>query len=94
MKWTGTNILIGWNRRLFAVVGLLTMMSHLSPAQEIGANDFRISTMGTAGNASIDATDPEVAYSATSDMYVVVWEADDDTSGFVDNKKRDLRPEI
>ena len=87
MKWTAKNIRTRSIRRLFAAAGLLAIMTHTSPAKEVGANDFRISTMGTPGNASIDATDPSIAYSATSDMYVVVWEADDDTGGFVDNKK-------
>ncbi len=53
---------------------------------EIGANDFRISDMGTDGNSAVDGLDPAVAYNSTSNEYLVVWEGDDNTSPVVDSE--------
>ena len=53
---------------------------------ELGTNDFRISDMGTDGNPALDATDPEIAYNATNNEYLVVWRGDDDTPPLVDNE--------
>ncbi len=53
---------------------------------EQGSDDFRISTMGSVGNANIDAFAPRVAYNATDNEYLVVWQSDDDTGGLVDNE--------
>ena len=40
---------------------------------EIGANDFRISSMGTDGNSLYIAASPDVAYNRTHNEYLVVW---------------------
>lgn len=44
--------------------------------QEVGDNDFRLSDMGTDGNASFDAFAPAVAYNSTENEYLVVWHGD------------------
>jgi Ca2+-binding RTX toxin-like protein len=44
---------------------------------EVGADDFRISSVGTDGNASRDALQPAVAYNPTANEYLVSWAADD-----------------
>ena len=44
----------------------------------IGSN-FRISDVGSEGDTARAATRPKVAYSATSNEYLVVWEADDES---------------
>lgn len=44
---------------------------------EIGADDFRLSDMGTDGDASRDAYDAAVAYSSTNNEYFVVWSGDE-----------------
>jgi hypothetical protein len=49
---------------------------------EVGANDFRLSTMGPDGDAYRDATRPRVAYSAASNLFLVVWQAPIDASSF------------
>ncbi|HKP19384.1 MAG TPA: hypothetical protein VJT84_12970 [Gaiellaceae bacterium] len=51
-----------------------------------GANDFRISDMGPDGNTSFAARSPAVAYNATSNEYLVVWEGDDDTAPLVEGE--------
>jgi hypothetical protein len=54
---------------------------------EIGG-DLRLSDMGaTDGNSSFDASRPRVSYNATDNVYLVVWDADDDTAPQVDNEK-------
>jgi Ca2+-binding RTX toxin-like protein len=45
---------------------------------EIGPDDFRLSDMGTDGNAFAGAHENAVAYSAAGDEYLLVWEGDDD----------------
>lgn len=45
---------------------------------EIGNDDFRLSDMGTDGNAFAGAHENAVAYSVAGDEYLVVWEGDDD----------------
>jgi hypothetical protein len=54
---------------------------------EIGANDFRISDMGPDGNTSFGASSPVVAWNATANEYLVVWQGDDDTAPLVDNER-------
>ncbi len=44
---------------------------------EVGANDFRISSVGGTGNGDVDAAEPAVAYNSVDNQYLVVWEADD-----------------
>ena len=51
---------------------------------EIGANDFRLSDMGS--DDSFEAWLPAVAYNSTDDEYLVVWEGDDDTGLLVDEE--------
>ncbi len=54
---------------------------------EVGTNDFRISDMGTDGNANFDALTPEVvACSSFKTEYLVVWSADDNTATLVDDE--------
>ncbi len=55
-------------------------------ATEVGADDFRISDMGPDGNAAFDAFDPDVAYNATTNQFLVVWIGDDDTGALVDGE--------
>ena len=46
---------------------------------ETGVDDFRVSTMGTDGDPSIDAFDPDVGYDSTNNRFLVVWEANPGT---------------
>ena len=50
--------------------------------QELGANDFRISDMGTDGiGISHEASNPTVTYNPVADEYLVVWSGSDITVG-------------
>jgi len=51
---------------------------------EIGANDFRLSDMGSVD--SFAAWFPAVAYNSTENEYLVVWHGDDDTGSLVDEE--------
>ncbi|MCB0322790.1 MAG: hypothetical protein KDD69_04420 [Bdellovibrionales bacterium] len=53
---------------------------------EVGTNDFRISDMGPDGNGNFDAFSPSVAFSSTSQEYLVVWHGDDNQAPLVDNE--------
>ncbi len=53
---------------------------------EIGTNDFRLSDIGTDGDASRDAFDPAVAYNSANNEYLVVWQGDDDTGSLADQE--------
>lgn len=53
---------------------------------EIGSNDFRLSDMGADGDSLFDALTPAVAYNATQNEYLVVWNGDDDNTGLVDGE--------
>jgi hypothetical protein len=57
----------------------------LTPA-EVGANDFRLSHMGPAGDPNFDAFDPAVAYNPTNNEYLVVWRGDDNTPPLVNDE--------
>ncbi len=48
-----------------------------SDGSEIGANDFKISDVGPAGNSSYDAYRPAVGYLPTEGSYLVGWDCDD-----------------
>jgi hypothetical protein len=48
---------------------------------QVGANDFRISHMGTDGDPEFDAYHPSVAWSDLSQHYLVVWYGDDTVPG-------------
>ncbi len=53
---------------------------------ELGNNDFQISDTGGANGAtaSIDGTEPAVAWNSTNNTYLVVWRADDLTDNDFD----------
>jgi hypothetical protein len=54
---------------------------------ELGTNDFQISMMGGAnGTTAFDAREPAVTWNSTNNDYLVVWQADDNTGGRVDNR--------
>ena len=42
--------------------------------QPVGANDFRLSSMGPNGDVSYDASRTDVAWNATNNEYLVVWD--------------------
>src|SRR5919197_6698163 len=42
--------------------------------------------MGPDGSSSFNAVDPAVAYDATNNEYLVVWQGDDDTTPLVDDE--------
>ena len=63
-----------WGQRINAATGAL-----------IGSM-IRISTMGTDGMNAFDATVPDVSWNSTNNQYMVVWQADDNTGGLVDNE--------
>ena len=52
---------------------------------EVGAT-FQVSDMGPAGSAAYDGYNPAIAYNATSNEYLVVWEGDDDKPGLHDDE--------
>jgi len=52
---------------------------------EIGG-DIRLSDMGDDGDSGFDAFNPAVAYNATNNEYLVVWNGDDNTGTLVDNE--------
>ena len=54
--------------------------------QRLGADDFRVSSMGPDGDPSYDAHHPSVAYNKTDNQYLVVWHGDDDTNGLADEE--------
>jgi len=53
---------------------------------EQGANDFRISDVGGTGDAIYGAIEPDVAWNANENEYLVVWWGDDNVGGIVDNE--------
>jgi hypothetical protein len=67
---------------------LLTVLQAgpLAAQLPIGPDDFRISAMGGSGAPEYRATYPAVAYNATDDEYLVVWEGDSNSGGLVDNQ--------
>jgi hypothetical protein len=53
----------------------------------IGEKDFRISDMGKSDDdAAFDANDPKIVYNRTNNVYLVVWQGDDDTDSLVDGE--------
>ena len=90
-------LVIGWNEFAgyagMAAIAALTGAAIIFAApfgtvhaQEVGTDDFRITSGGTDGNASTDMTEADIAYNATNDEYLVVFKGDT----AVDN--RTLRP--
>ncbi|MBU1879266.1 MAG: hypothetical protein KJ734_09985, partial [Chloroflexi bacterium] len=61
-----------WGQRLNASGGAM------------GANDFRISTMGPNTDPDYDANDPAIAYNSANNEYLVVWSGDDVVNGQFD----------
>lgn len=55
-----------WGQRVNAATG-----------GEVGTNDFRISTLGPAGDSGFGAFDPKVAYNSVANEWFVVWWGDD-----------------
>jgi hypothetical protein len=53
---------------------------------EVGDNDFRLSDMGPDGNTAYGASYPAVAYSSADNVYLVVWQGDDNTPPLVDEE--------
>ena len=53
---------------------------------EIGTNDFRISDVAGIGDASRGANQLSLAFNSFSQEYLVVWVADDDQEGQVDQE--------
>ncbi|MEZ4651351.1 MAG: T9SS type A sorting domain-containing protein [Candidatus Eisenbacteria bacterium] len=58
-----------------------------STGAQIGTNDFRISDMGPDGSSAYDAQEPDVAYAAAENRYLVVWSADDNLGGVVEGER-------
>lgn len=54
--------------------------------QQVGADDFRISDMGSGEGASFNASDPAVAHNPIDNQFLVVWSADDNRFPMVDNE--------
>ncbi len=52
----------------------------------IGDNDFRISDVAGTGDATRSAIRPDVAFNALTENYLVVWSADDNNDGQVDQE--------
>ena len=55
-------------------------------ANEIGANDFRISDMGPDGDANFNAFYPAVTYNETANEYLIVWLGDDNIGTLVEGE--------
>jgi len=53
---------------------------------ELAPDDFRISDMGTADGNTFAAELPDVAYNPVDNEYLVVWDADDDTTPLADGE--------
>ena len=54
---------------------------------QVGTDDFRISSMGPDGNANYAATSPAVAYNSQDNEYLVAWSGDDDTAPLADEER-------
>ena len=48
---------------------------------EVGANDFRISFLGTDGNTAFRAEDPDVTYNSIDNEFFVVWKGETSVDG-------------
>ncbi len=62
-------------QRVSAVTGVQT-----------GANDSRLSDLGTDGNTLAAALHPSVAFAAAQGQFLVIWEGDDDAVGLADDE--------
>ena len=52
----------------------------------VGANDLRVSHMGTDGESAPKARNPSIAYDSVRNEYLVAFNGDDATGGLVDNE--------
>lgn len=48
--------------------------------------DFRVSSMGTDGDANSDAGNTSVSYNSASNLYLVAWRGDDGSAPLIDNE--------
>ena len=56
-------------------IGLLCfVLSQPVGATPVGADDFRISSTGPDGDTDYGATSSDVAYNATNNEYLIVWQ--------------------
>ncbi|HEU5106211.1 MAG TPA: hypothetical protein VFU11_10255 [Solirubrobacterales bacterium] len=53
---------------------------------QIGADDFRISDVGTDGDANSNAFRPRMAYDPFGNQYLVAWHGDENISPLIDNE--------
>jgi uncharacterized repeat protein (TIGR01451 family) len=53
---------------------------------EVGADDFRVSSMGVDGNRDFGAFHPAVVYNGAGNQYLVVWDGDDDSGPLVEGE--------
>jgi len=80
--WSGDSLTHGVVNEEFEIFG---QRIEANTGNLIGAN-FLISEMGPDNNAAYDAISPDVAYSPVGNEYWVVWAADDNTDGVVDDE--------
>jgi len=73
------------------LAGALPLVLLAAPAStravEIGADDFRISSMGGTGDYHYAAAHAAVAYNSVADQYLVVWHGDHNVGGLVNGEK-------
>ncbi|MCB0210219.1 MAG: hypothetical protein KDJ52_12855 [Anaerolineae bacterium] len=59
----------------------------LNPSgEQVGDDDFRISYMGTDGDANYDALYPVIAYNGVSEQFIVAWYGDDNTDMLINQE--------
>ncbi len=80
--WSGDDSLSGLADDEFEIFGRCVDGATGAP---VGSN-FRISDMGPDGSADYDAVDPDVAYNAMTNEFLVVWSGDDDTGALLDDE--------
>jgi len=59
--------------KLFTYIFCILFLQTFSFAQQIGTNDFQISTTGSNGDRSSEAKNTDVAYNSANKEYLVVW---------------------
>ncbi len=78
--WTGDDDTAPLVDQEFEIFGQLV---DAATGAQIGANDFRLSDMGTNGVPSCGARAPDVVYNSDDNEYLVVWTGDDNTAPLV-----------
>jgi hypothetical protein len=58
----------------------------VATSAELGGNDFRISDMGPDGSLTYEVGHPAVAFNPTNNLFLVVWDGDDNTGTLVDGE--------